>query len=323
MKSGRLLAMLLLLQAKGRASARELAAHLEVSSRTVYRDLDALSAAGVPVHAERGVNGGIVLADGYRKALTQFTEEELRALFVSGDNPLADIGMGDKRPLALEKLVGALPEPQRKAVEMARDRIYLDPRRWKQADQPREHLATLRVAIWEDRQVRLHYRDQNRKATVRVIDPLGLVAKAGIWYLVARSGEDMRTFRAERIVEVEEMDDRFERPADFDLMAYWREWAKRFEESLPSYAILMRVSSEWLDDVTGYWESRIVTGTPRAESVLVRVVFPNPEVAVHQLVAWGRKVEIVEPADVCALVLQRAREILAQYSAVPAEAGAR
>jgi predicted DNA-binding transcriptional regulator YafY len=314
MKSGRLLAMLLLLQAKGRARARELAEQLEVSQRTVYRDLDALSAAGVPVHAERGAAGGIVLADGYRKALTQFNEDELRALFVSGDNPLADIGITDKRPVALEKLVGALPEAQRKAVEMARHRIYLDPRRWKQADQPREHLATLRVAIWEDRRVRLHYSDQNRKRTERIIDPLGLVAKAGIWYLVARSGDEMRTFRAERILDVEELDERFERPAGFDLVAFWREWARKFEDGLPTYPVLIKVARDFADNVTSYWESHVLESKPHPETLLVRTIFPSEEAAVHQLVAWGSKVEIVEPADLRELVVKRANEVLAHYN---------
>jgi predicted DNA-binding transcriptional regulator YafY len=314
MKSGRLLAMLLLLQAKGRARARELAEQLEVSQRTVYRDLDALSAAGVPVHAERGAAGGIVLADGYRKALTQFNEDELRALFVSGDNPLADIGITDKRPVALEKLVGALPEAQRKAVEMARHRIYLDPRRWKQADQPREHLATLRVAIWEDRRVRLRYSDQNRKHTERVIDPLGLVAKAGIWYLVARSGDEMRTFRAERILDVEELDERFERPAGFDLVAFWREWTRKFEDGLPTYPVLIKVAPDFADNVTSYWESHILESKPHPETLLVRTIFPSEEAAVHQLVAWGSKVEIVEPAGLRELVVKRANEVLAHYT---------
>ena len=314
MKSGRLLAMLLLLQAKGRACARELAEQLEVSKRTVYRDLDALSSAGVPVHAERGVSGGIVLADGYRKALTQFSEDELRALFISGDNPLADIGLSDKLPLALAKLVGALPDAQRRAVEMARHRIYLDPRRWKQAAQPREHLATLRVAIWENRRVELHYKDQNRAQTQRVIEPLGLVAKAGVWYLVARSRTEMRTFRAERIINVKELDEYFERPADFDLVAFWREWAQKFEESFPTYSVLLRVQSAAVDDVTAYWESQVLESKARSESVLVKIVFPTAEVAVHQLVAWGRKVEIVEPQDLRELVLQRARDVLAHYA---------
>ncbi|GAC1453087.1 MAG: hypothetical protein PVSMB8_12200 [Vulcanimicrobiaceae bacterium] len=225
MKSGRLLAMLLYLQARGRASARELAEALEVCRRTVYRDLDALSAAGVPVHAERGNRGGIVLADGYRRALTQFREDEIRALFVSAENPLADLGLGDGLKEALEKLAGALPDSHRSAIAKTRSRVFIDARRWKQADPPREHLAALRRAVWEDRMVRLRYKDRNKAVTERVIEPFGLVAKAGVWYLVARWEGQMRTFRAERVLGVEELSQRFERPTGFDLDAYWREWA--------------------------------------------------------------------------------------------------
>jgi len=314
MKSGRLLAMLLLLQARGRMSARELSEQLEVSQRTIYRDLDALSGAGVPVHAERGILGGIVLADGYRKALTQFNEDEIRALFIAGDSLLADIGIEDKRPNALEKLAGALPDAQRRAVEIMRDRIYLDHRRWKQPTQPREHLAALRVAIWEDRCVKLLYKDRNRKPSARVIEPLGLVAKAGIWYLVARSAGEMRTFRAERIVGIEETDDRFVRPEGFDLISFWREWTVKFEESVTGYPVLLRVGSEAVDEITGSWESHVIDEARKSDSFLVKVIFPAEDPAIHQLVAWGDKVEIVEPVELCEKVLSRARDVVSHYS---------
>src|SRR5579864_7856133 len=315
MKSGRLLAMLLLLQARGRMCAREISKELEVSQRTVYRDLDALSSAGVPVHAERGVAGGIVLADGYRKALTQFNEDELRALFISGDNPLADIGIGDRRSHALEKLAGALPLAQRKAVELMRQRVYVDPRRWKQSEQPREHLAALRRAIWEDRRVRLHYKDRDRKATVRSIDPMGLVAKAGVWYLAARSKGEMRTCRAERILKVEPLEERFERPADFDLNAFWHAWAAQYEQSLPTYAVLLRVKADALDDISAFWQADVVGGIAGAGSDrLVRVTFPVVEAAIHQLVAWGKKAAVVEPKELRARVVACAQEAIAHHS---------
>jgi len=192
MKGSRLLSMLLLLQGAERRSARELAAALEVSERTVHRDVEALCAAGVPVYAERGVYGGIALAAGYRRALTQFGDDEVRTLFISGSNPLVDLGLGVGHERALEKLAGALSDAQRKAVQKTRGRIHLDPRRWNQAVQPQEHLAALRRAVWDDRRVRLRYRDREAKTTERVIDPLGLVAKAGVWYLVARSARNVR-----------------------------------------------------------------------------------------------------------------------------------
>ncbi|MFI5389222.1 MAG: helix-turn-helix transcriptional regulator, partial [Candidatus Eremiobacterales bacterium] len=212
MKSERLLAMLLMLQARGRASAREIASSLEVSERTVYRDLDSLSAAGIPVHAERGARGGIVLADGYRRALTQFRDEEIRALFVSAAETLADVGLGDNLKRALEKLSGALTESQTRAAANVRGRIHIDPRRWKQAEQPRAMLSALRTACAEDRRTVLHYRDRNAKVSERIVEPLGLVAKAGVWYLVARYGPEMRVFRADRMLGLDVMPERFERP---------------------------------------------------------------------------------------------------------------
>ncbi|MDQ6781510.1 MAG: YafY family transcriptional regulator [Candidatus Eremiobacteraeota bacterium] len=307
--------MLLLLQARGRMSARELANELEVSQRTVYRDIDSLSLSGVPVHAERGVTGGIVLADGYRKALTQFNEDEVRALFIAGDNPLADIGIGDRRPNALEKLAGALPEAQRRSVEIMRQRVYLDPRRWKQSEQPREHLATLRRAIWEDRCVRLHYKDRERKVSVRVIEPMGLVAKAGVWYLAARCNEEMRTFRAQRILKVEELSERFVRPPDFDLNAYWHAWSTQYEQNLPAHTVVVRVSPADVDDITAYWESTVIEAGK--DSVLVRLMFPALEAAVHQIVAWGRKVTIVEPRELRVRVIACAKEALRQHRPPP------
>jgi len=305
--------MLLLLQARGRVPAPELATHLEVSTRTVYRDVDALSSAGIPVHAERGVRGGIVLADGYRRALTQLDEDEIRALFIAGDNPLADIGF-DGRPKALEKLAGALPAAQRRAIEMTRSRIYVDQRRWRQAAQPREHLAALRVAIWEDRRVLLRYKDRNQKSTERTIEPLGLVAKAGIWYVVARAGADMRTFRAERILAVSETAEHFERPAGFDLMTFWREWTARFEESVPAFPVILRVSADVLADITEFWQSQVIEHKQDEPNALVRIVFPSEDAAVHQLVAWSSGVDVIEPVVLRGKVVDCARAALARYA---------
>jgi predicted DNA-binding transcriptional regulator YafY len=317
MKSGRLLGMLLLLQARGRMSARDLAGRLEVSQRTVYRDIDALSAAGVPVHAERGANGGIVLADGYRKALTQFNEDEIRALFAAGNNLLSDIGIEDGLPRALEKLEGALPEPQRRAASTMRRRVYVDHRRWKQLAQPREHLAQLRVAIWEDRRVRLRYKDQTQKRTERVIDPFGLVAKAGVWYLVARYGAEMRTFRAERILGVEETEERFVRPDDFDLVSFWRQWTTEYEERLPAYPVILRVPPDQAEEVCSYWEAHVLDNGARSATHLVKVIFPSESTALHQIIAWGDRSEIVEPDTLREMVVARAQEVVNHHSRRP------
>ncbi len=316
MKSSRLLSMLLMLQGVERKSARELAEALEVSERTVYRDVDALSASGVPIYAERGAQGGICIAEGYRKALTQFGEDEVRALFISGSNPLIDLGLGIDRERALAKLSGALSDVQRKAVQKTRGRIHLDQRRWNQAEQPQELLGILRRAVWEDACVLLHYRDRESKITERMVDPFGLVAKAGIWYLVARSGDELRTFRAERIIDVTPLAQTFQRPADFDLGLYWKEWISAIEEGGKRFAVVLSVPDAFLDEAGRYWEMQLLA--PRPENgdgtALVRIVFPGGDAAVHQLLFWGARVTILEPFELRTEIAARAKVLLAHYS---------
>lgn len=308
--------MLLLLQGTERRSARQLAAALEVSERTVYRDADALSAAGVPVYAERGCNGGIALSAGYRRALTQFGEDEIRALFISGSNPLVDLGLGGGRERALEKLAGALSDAQRKAAEKTRGRIHLDQRRWNQPAQPHDHLAVLRRAVWDDRRVALRYRDRDSKTTQRTVDPLGLVAKAGVWYLVARSAHEYRTFRAERIIGATALDETFARPAGFDLDAYWRDWTSSVEDGTQRFPVVLSVPAPQLELISRYWDVQLLTparGT--THDAIVRVVFPGSEAALHQLVAWGGLVSIVEPRRIRDELVKRARALIEQIAA--------
>lgn len=315
MKSSRMVSMLLMLQGVERRSARELARALEVSERTVYRDMEALSASGVPIYAERGANGGIALSEGYRKALTQFGEDEIRALFTSGSNPLIDLGLGVDRDRALQKISGALSDAQRNAALKTSGRIHLDQRRWHQAPQPQEFLSALRRAVWDDQCVTLRYRDRDGKISERCIDPLGLVAKAGVWYLVARSDASLRTFRAERILGVSRLDQSFVRPSDFDLDTYWAKWIADVEESSKRFDVIFALPSSMLDEVSRYWEIHLLTQRPdnADEEVRVRGVFPAREAALHQLMAWGARVRIIEPADFCAEMLTTARAIVAQY----------
>jgi predicted DNA-binding transcriptional regulator YafY len=323
MKSSRLLEMLLLLQSAERRTAGELAGALEVSERTVYRDVEALSASGVPVYAERGVYGGIVLAAGYRRALTQFGEDEIRALFISGANPLVDLGLGSGRERALEKLAGALSDVQRKAAAKTRGRIHLDQRRWNQPAQPQEHLAALRRAVWDDKRVSLRYLDRDRKTTERVVDPLGLVAKAGVWYLVARANardseaetQEYRTFRAERIAGVTALGESFVRPPEFDLDAYWQRWTASVEESSQRFTVIVSVAQSQLELVSRYWEAQVLADRAglRAGDVAVRVVFPAEDAALHQLVAWGGIARIVEPIAIRDELVARARALLQHH----------
>jgi predicted DNA-binding transcriptional regulator YafY len=312
-KADRLISLLLFLQSRRQCSARVLAQWLEVSERTIYRDVDALSAAGVPVYAQRGSAGGIVLADGYRRALTTFNEEEIRALFVSGSSPLADLGLEHGLDRALAKLHGALANIQQRAAEKSRSRIHVDQRRWNQPEPPRAVLTTLRRAVWDDRRVRLRYEDRNRNLSSRSVDPLGLVSKAGVWYLVGRSRGDLRSFRVERIRGAEELPERFERPDDFDLERYWRESSARFNEASRSAdcSVLLRARNEAVERLTLYWPAEIES---RGEcETLLRVTFPGTELAAFQVLAWSDVATAVEPKEICERVVACARRALAKY----------
>src|SRR5579875_2875180 len=312
MKSARLLRILLLLQTKSPRSARELAAALEVCERTVYRDVEALGAGGVPIFATRGAQGGIHLMEGYRRAISELEEDEIHALYVSGSDPLADLGFGSPLQRAREKLSGALSERQKSIAEKARARIRVDARRWGQDEVPTEMLSTLRRAVWDDRRLELVYRDRNGARTSRTIDPLGLVSKSGVWYLVARQGSEYRSFRVDRMVSAEINSDRFERPADFDLDAYWSQSSKQYENTIDRFIVTVSAPADAIDSLTSYWRASSVDAD--GNRCTLRFDFPGREPAIYQLLAWGIKVTVIDPADIVDELLTHARTVLAHYS---------
>jgi len=294
-------------------TARELATALEVSQRTVYRDVEALCRAGVPVHMERGSLGGVVLADDYRRALASFSTDELRSLFSAGPGPLADLGIA-AQPHALQKLAGALPALQRRALETSRDRLLVDHNRWSRARQPTDVLQRLRAAADENRRATIRYRDRGGVQTERDVEPLGLVAKAGVWYLIAREAEKgYRTFRAERIEGVAVRDERFDRPADFNLEDHWNASVISIErQSQETFDVVLRLDTSALPKVTSFWDCTIVAADG-AETTL-RIAFPSRDVAIVQTLVLGAALrEIVSPADVTSSIVACARAALVRY----------
>ncbi len=310
MKADRLVSLLLLLQSGQYRSARDLAARLEVSRRTIYRDVDALCAAGVPVYAERGASGGIVLAEGYRRALTHFGESDVRALFISGSAILRDLGLGSEMDVALDKLRGSLSEVQRRAAEAVRGRIHIDQRRWNQDDPPTERLAALRRFVWDDRRIGLDYEDRNGTLTTRAVEPYGLVSKAGVWYLVARTVEGYRSFRVDRMRALRETDERFARDPTFDLDAYWKASSAGIVAREPRYAAIVHADGEALAMLRSFWNAEPVEGDP----LRLRVWFESQRAAVRGLVAWGDTIELIDPPELRAAVAAHARVIAARYA---------
>jgi predicted DNA-binding transcriptional regulator YafY len=308
-----MVSILLLLQSAPRRTARELASRLEVSERTIYRDVDALAASGVPIYTERGAEGGIALAEGYRQALMHFGEDEVRALFISGTAILADLGMGPNLDRALEKLRGAFSETQRKAAEKVRGRIHIDQRRWYQSDPPVERLSSVRRAVWDDRCVELVYEDRSKARTTRCVEPYGLVSKAGVWYVVARTDGGFRSFRIDRIVELRELDRRFERDAAFDLDAYWKQSSASMRGENPPFCVTLRAGPEAIEALGTFWPSRWIE---RDGERLLLVEFPSENAAVSHLLTWSESVELIDPQSLAAAVLDRARAICLRYEAL-------
>jgi predicted DNA-binding transcriptional regulator YafY len=358
MRADRLLALLLLLQARGRMTAQELARRLEVSERTIYRDVSALGIAGVPVYAERGPGGGCTLAEGYRTNLTGLTEAEARTLcmsFMSGAPALLrDLGLGQALDDALLKLLAALPSRQRAHAERARARIYVDPAGWSSAEEEVPHLATIQEAVWSDRQLRLVYCKPEGEVSARVVDPLGLVAKASIWYLVAgippahhgiagispaptalpatgdpaTESAELRVFRISRVHAATVLDRPCHRPAGFDLAAYWAAASAEFQASWRRYEVRLRVAPELLPVLAQLYPARyaaiMADAVPpnAAGSITITLAFDSLEAARTHVLGLGSGAEVLEPHELRASVAEFAAEIAALYIARDRDDGA-
>lgn len=232
MRASRLLSIMMLLQAKGRMSAESLAEELEVSVRTVYRDIDQLTLAGVPVYADIGRNGGFALLDGWRTRLTGLTAPEARALFLSGlPGPAGELGLGDEVAAAELKLLAALPADWQTEATRMSSRFHLDPKGWFSSGPRPEYLKAVAEAVWSERRITIKY-DSWTQISERTIEPLGLVLKGGTWYLVAQRETGFRTFRMSQILSLVPLDEHFTRPPDFDLPKHWRESTASFEREI-------------------------------------------------------------------------------------------
>lgn len=315
--------MLLLLQAHSRLSAAKLAGELEVSTRTIYRDLDALSAAGVPVYAERGRNGGCALLPGFRTAVTGLTAGEARALFVFGGRGLPG-GLGHDTELksALRKLLAAVPEPHRPDVIRARERVVVDPTGWSREAESLPQLAPVQEAVWSDRQLTLRYRSSDAPAARDVtVDPYGLVAKAGTWYLIAAEDGEPRLFRVSRIEQASVLDEPALRPAQLDLEALWLELRRRFDER-GGEGLLVRVRAgpenlqRFLRMAAGPTiappeELSDAAADPDWTELNLRFRGEGPAVAF--LLSFGGDVEVLRPASMRQAMFESARAIAARY----------
>jgi predicted DNA-binding transcriptional regulator YafY len=324
-KSDRLLSILLLLQTRGRVPAHELADRLEVSVRTIYRDVEALSASGVPVYAERGRHGGIELLAGFRTDVTGLTADESRALFIlAAQGAHAALGLDAALGSALRKVMAALPAPHRPAAEVTSRRILVDATRWKSGPQQSVDLEVLQDAVFSDRRLRLRYRHSGRREPCTyTVDPYGLVAKAGVWYLVADRRARPQLFRADRVRSARLLDDPVRRRPGVELADAWEVLRRQVEERDGGIEVTVRVRRERLDMFRRMFASDL-TALPdddgQSDWVTAGLTYPVLR-AVRQLLAFSDQVEVLDPPRARAELLAGARSVAALYEGASAGTG--
>src|SRR5262245_734925 len=243
MRADRLLSALLLLQAHGRLTSRELAKRLEVSQRTMHRDMEALSASGVPIFAVRGTRGGWQLDEGWRTKVPALDESELRGFLMAQPRVVGDERLVSAAERALAKLMAALPVPLREKAVSIRQRLHVDTTRWYGTLENFSMLPVVQDAVSRDRKLKILYRPERQEAAERIVDPLGLVAKGSTWYLVANTPRGFRTYRVSRIEDAKLLDQPSQRPPNFDLAAYWKSSTEQFRER-PRYNVILRMDPQ-------------------------------------------------------------------------------
>ena len=320
MRASRLLSLLMLLQSRGRVSARALAEALEVSVRTIHRDVDELSASGVPIWADRGRLGGFQLQPGWRTRVDGLTAPEAQAMFLGGlPGPAAELGLGEAMASAQLKLLAALPDGWREDARRVSARFHLDPIDWYRGPSATDHLPAIAQAVWGERRIAMRYESWKGEVSRRV-DPLGLVLKAGIWYLAAQVGMGVRTYRLSNILDLEVTDEPFERPKAFDLAAWWQASTKRFEKELAVDTAQLRVSASGLKQLRdlGAAVAQAAEGSASEpdEAGWRRVTIPIESIAhaAAQVLRLGAQAEVLKPAALRRELLERVGAIAALYA---------
>jgi predicted DNA-binding transcriptional regulator YafY len=321
MRASRLLSILMVLQTRGRVTAEALAAEFEVSVRTIYRDIEELSAADVPVYADRGPNGGFQLLDGYRTKLTGLSPAEAETLFLAGlPGPAAELGLADVLTAAQLKLTAALPERVRATANRVAARFHLDPVGWFRSADEARLLPAIAKAVWNETCLDVRYKKRGAGSVVRKLQPLGLVLKAGIWYLVARAGDQQRTYRVSNFLEMSVGDERFERPKDFDLVRFWTMSSRAYEVGLYRSEAILRVSPSGMPklDQLGSVVAQVAAETAALpdRDGWVRVVIPIESIdqAAADLIRLGTDAEVLEPAELRWRIAENAQALSALYS---------
>ena len=321
MRADRLIAMLMLLQSRGRMTAEQLADELEVSERTIYRDANALCYSGVPVYNERGPGGGISLVEQYRSDLTGLTKDEVRALFMLSIPPaLSDLGLDQELKAAMLKLSASLPATLRGDEQRVRQRIHIDPIPWRpeSGTPPKAQLQKVQQAVWESIELDIRYQTfitQGFEPIQSIVYPYGLIAKAADWYMIGKRCDHMLVLRVDRIQEIRITGNKFERPVDFNLVQFWEEWCQEYDMNRPSYPVFVRLSSTFIKDREYFLSDRIVNSFEPDETgwVTHELRFEYHDQARKELLRFGGAIEVLSPIALRYSMKDYAEQILKVY----------
>jgi len=316
MRADRLLSIILLLQHHQQLTAKVLSDNLGVTERTIYRDIEALSMAGIPVYTRTGPDGGCFLDDHYRNSLSWFTGAELQTLLYTGSaSPLSELGMQKTMDNAVLKLLTLLPNRHQQDVERMKQRLYLDPSGWYGSHEKHPTLPLLKDAVWGDYMIDCHYKTWDGTQQHRTLAPYSLVYKSGRWYLVATQGmsDTMRTYRVSRFAEVHLQSIQFERDLNFDIITYWDAASAQFLQRLPSYPVTLRVKPSTLIYFQHMQSGRYDVLEEQENWWIIKVHFTVFEEARTSVLGLGTDVEVIEPIDLQDAVIEQAQAIVSKY----------
>jgi predicted DNA-binding transcriptional regulator YafY len=313
MRADRLLALVMLLQTRGKMTTQALAEEMGVSRRTILRDIDALSVSGIPVYADGGHGGGVALDENYRVTLTGLKESEIRSLFISNNNQLLqDVGLGEAAESSLLKLSAALPTAHQPSVDFIRQRIHIDPLWWWHDSQPLPFWDDLQKAVYEDSCIRVVYENYDGTISERILEPYSLVAKSSLWYLIAKRDGKFRTYRVSRIHHVSLLNEPFLRDSDFDLASHWQAHLQEFTEALAEYSFKLRMHERRLIFVKWLIPGRVRVIEPADKTgwLTIQVQTESVELAKMLVFGLGKDAIVLEPVELCEAVIETARALI-------------
>ena len=318
MRADRLLSIMMLLQSRGRMSAARLAEALEVSERTIYRDMLALDAAGVPICSQAGPDGGFWLVESYRTSITGLSAGETQALFMlSVPQVFTDLGISDDLKAALRKLAAALPDRLRGDEAHVRERFLLDSTWWQDEMSEFPHLKTVHQAVWTDRMLLLTYTPIGALQIDLTVAPYALVNKAGAWYLVFESAGKMRAIAVSELLDAVILESAFTRRAEFELESFWKSWCERWLAYRRQFHARIRVHSPLMPFLVSVFgpsiRAQLPESGPESGPIELDVCFGSQIEARSRLLGLGNSVEVLSPESLRWTLQDVAQQVVGVY----------